>query len=790
MLSNLTVTEAWWFPALALLGAALGLLAWSYLRQNAGPSGWIALSLRVAALLALAFCLLDPLWSLSRPRPGANLLAVVADNSQSLDIHDPGSEQSRGDVLRSLVAHSESGWQGTLAKTFEIRRYRFDSRLQSVPELKDIPLDGRSSNLGTALRQLAGRFKSRPLAGVILLTDGNATDLSESAIASLKDLPPVYPVLIGGDRPPHDVAIQEAITTLGAFEDAPVTVQCRVTADGFPDRKIYARVMDRAGREILRQEQLASGEHASLPFRFQWKPELPGLSFYQLEVGLVSNAGPTSTARPNEEATLANNRRILVVDRREGPHRILYVAGRPNWEYKFLHRSVEADPQLELVGLIRVARREARFTFRGRAGESSNPLFRGFANPGSEELERYDQPVLKRLNTRDELELAAGFPSTAEELYGYQAIIIDDVESGFFTPDQATLVQKFVSDRGGGLLMLGGMEGFREGQYARTPIGELLPVYLDRPDETAPAGPLRFQLTREGFLQEWARLRPTESGENTRIEAMPPFQVINRVREAKPGASVLATVIGPAGHAYPALVAQRFGKGRSAALTIGDFWRWGMQNPLAHEDLEKAWRQLLRWLVVDVPRRVELTIAPDSGDSPGSVRLQVRVRDPEFHPLDNATVSLEIEPQLLKARETGSTEAVRIQAESSQKELGLYEATFAPRLAAGYRAVAMVTNSVGAEVGRDQAGWSHDPASEEFRSLVPNRALLQQLAEHTGGHLILAKELDDLARTLPQAKAPVMETSAQPVWHNPWLFGFALACLIGEWGLRRSKGMP
>ena len=41
-----------------------------------------------------------------------------------------------------------------------------------------------------------------------------------------------------------------------------------------------------------------------------------------------------------------------------------------------------------------------------------------------------------------------------------------------------SLLQRFVSERGGGLLALGGAESFREGRYARTAIGEMLPIYL------------------------------------------------------------------------------------------------------------------------------------------------------------------------------------------------------------------------------------------------------------------------------------------------------------------------
>ena len=78
------------------------------------------------------------------------------------------------------------------------------------------------------------------------------------------------------------------------------------------------------------------------------------------------------------EATLANNERTIVVDRGKGPYRILYVAGRPNWEFKFLKRAVEEDEQVQLVGLLRVAKREPKYDWRGHTGETSNPLYRGF----------------------------------------------------------------------------------------------------------------------------------------------------------------------------------------------------------------------------------------------------------------------------------------------------------------------------------------------------------------------------------------------------------------------------
>src|SRR5690606_34978347 len=120
--------------------------------------------------------------------------------------------------------------------------------------------------------------------------------------------------------------------------------------------------------------------------------------------------------------------------------------------------------------------------------------------------------------------------------------------------------------------MLGGMESFAEGQYARTPVGEILPVYLDG----APAGrsgpnPVRFELDREGWLQPWARLRLDENSERERLDSMPPFRVLNEVRGTKPAAAVIAVGRTEDGRTAPALAVQRAGRGRTAALTVGDF---------------------------------------------------------------------------------------------------------------------------------------------------------------------------------------------------------------------------
>ncbi len=803
MTSSLTFSGwNWLLPALGFAGVALLILAWSYRAAAGQPLRWVCLVLKSLGIVALALCLLEPLWLGQRARPGANLFALVADNSQGLQIHDAGQARSRGDELRALVDPTQPGWQATLGDTFDLRRYLFDSRLQSTTDFRELTFEGRSSALGATLRTLADRFQGRPLAGVLLFTDGNATDLAGATTPNLAGLPPIYPVVIGKKDAVRDIAVQQLHVSQNSFEDAPVTVQADVAANGYRGQPVTARLVDRTGKTSQEQTADARADGEALAFRFQLKPEQPGLSFYQVRVGTraemaaaapapTSGAGKAETGPKSEEATTANNARVLAVDRGQGPFRVLYVSGRPNWEFKFLNRAVEADAQVQLVGLIRVAKREPKFDFRGRAGETSNPLFRGFGNQSAEEVQRYDQPVLVRLNTRDEVELRAGFPKIPEDLYGYHAVIVDDLEAEFFSPDQAQLLQKFVSERGGGFLMLGGMESFQEGKYLRTPVGDMLPVYLDRDEgPTEPPGELRLQLAREGWLQAWARLRDNESDERSRLDTMAPFGVLNRVRGLKPGASLIATVKDERGAELPALAIQRFGRGRTGALMIGNVWRWGMEDASARQDMEKAWRQIVRWLVADVPNRVHTTVEPLAADANAAVQIQVRVRDEKFQAVDDAAVTIEVEPVVFEGTSGAAGGTIKLEAEPALTEPGLYQATYVPRQTGGFKATAMVKNNAGADLGRSAAGWSTDLAAEEFRSLAPNVALLEDIARKTGGEVIAASDLESLARRLPQLRAPVMETWSYPAWHTPVLFAFALACLLAEWGLRRWKGMP
>ena len=536
-----------------------------------------AAALKAIGFAALLLCLVEPLLTGSKPRRGANAFVILADNSQSMLIHDGQDANTRGDWLRERLA-KESPWKTRLEQDFDVRRYAFDSHLRAVHGFDTLTFDGVGSSLTTALHSLSKRFRGLPIAGVLVFSDGSRTDTGD---LDWSQLPPIYPVVPPSRGVARDIGVLGVSISQTNFESSPVVVRADVTATGYRGRSIVAVVTDDAGKDVDRLEARSAGDDKPLSFRFQFRPEKKGLNFYRVQAfgreeeqrQKASGGDPAA-----DEQTSANNSRLVVVDQGGGPYRILYVGGRPNPEFKFLRRALDDDQQVQLVGLIRVARKQPKFDFGATRSGSTNPFYDGFDQTDPDLAERSDQPVLARFG-RDQDELRDGFPKSAEELYSYHAIVIDDLESAFFTPDQLAVLRNFVSQRGGGLLMLGGLESFAEGKYDKTPVGDLLPVYVDRPTPAEAHAEYRLGLTREGWLQPWVRLRKTEDEDQKRLDGMPAFLTLNQARGIKPGAMILSEVRDQSGRTAPALVAQPFGKGRVAALMIGDLWRWGLRRP-------------------------------------------------------------------------------------------------------------------------------------------------------------------------------------------------------------------
>ena len=175
---------------------------------------------------------------------------------------------------------------------------------------------------------------------MLLFTDGLKTDTSD---VDWSGLPPIYPVVPPSPGVAKDLGLSNISLNQTNFESAPAVIRAEVAEVGFQGEPIVAAVFDHTtGKELERKQMIASGDGKPLSFRFQFRPEKKGVNFYQVRTFKASDESSGESADGNnashDEQTKENNSRLVVIDQGGGPYRVLYVSGRPDWEFKFLRR--------------------------------------------------------------------------------------------------------------------------------------------------------------------------------------------------------------------------------------------------------------------------------------------------------------------------------------------------------------------------------------------------------------------------------------------------------------------
>ncbi len=94
----------------------------------------------------------------------------------------------------------------------------------------------------------------------------------------------------------------------------------------------------------------------------------------------------------------------------------------------------------------------------------------------------YMQGIAPSRKTLDELS------GTLHELLTYNAIIFDNVSGDRLSFTLMEHLETYVREMGGGFIMLGGERSFGAGNYRKTPIEDLLPVFMDAPTDVKFSG--------------------------------------------------------------------------------------------------------------------------------------------------------------------------------------------------------------------------------------------------------------------------------------------------------------
>jgi len=347
------------------------------------------------------------------------------------------------------------------------------------------------------------------------------------------------------------------------------------------------------------------------------------------------------------------------------------------------------------------------------------------------------------------------------------------------------MIADFAGERGGGVLFLGGRDAFAEGGWAGTPVEEVMPVVLG--DPVTPHGTffaeVRVEPTPAGLAHPATQLGGGGEDPRARWASLPAVSVANPISGVKPGATTLLVGHGEGlSHDQVVLAHQRYGRGRSLALTIQDSWLWQMHAgvPLEDRSHEAFWQQLLRWLVDGVPEPVVASLARDEAEPGEPVRITAEVTDSAYIEVNDAVVT---------ARVTGPDDVQEeVPLVWDAERDGRYTATFAPPVPGDYT-VAVRAERDGHEVGRAAAPLSAGPSPDEYFDAGRRTATLRRIADETGGRFYTPETLGDLPEDIDVKGAGVTLVEQKDLWDMPVLFLAILTLLGAEWGYRRMRGL-
>ena len=741
--------------------AALGIAWWSYRRLAGATRGSTRVVrgglvvLRTLTLLLVVLLISGPSLRFARERVERDGLLVLVDRSRSLAIADAPGGVSRDEEASAFLRAAEP----TLAEISRTKDIEFVGFAEGAFALEKArgegsgdaeaakdsagkaslrpvlgELGGNSTDLDGAIRQALSLRAGRPLSGVVVVSDGrSATPVSGESLRVLeRDSTPVFAVALGSRQRVGDAAIVAVGAPARAFVRDRVPVEVRLDRGGVAGALTVRLVDASSGAEIARREVPDRGDAQA------------GEETVVLD-GAADSAGSRAwrveivSERP--DLVRENDVREVPVEFVDRAIRVLYIEGSSRWEYRYFKNLLLREKDLDSSIMLLSADRD-------------------FAQEGNMAITR--------------------LPRTKEEFGAYDLFVIGDVPSGFFSPDQLAILRGEVSERGAGLLWIGG-ERATPSSWEGTLLADLFPfkpplsleprvgASLLRPTETASRlGVLRLSDDSESgwpamlsdTALEWPRLRYVQSIPRSRL---------------KPTAEVLADALGvgaTAQDASAAVLRMRFGAGEIVFVGTDEIWRWrygqGERYP------ERFWIPLVRLLaresLVAGDRRATLAAMP-SRIAPGEstvVRLglsdeETAAKTPGVVPVSVLDAQGELVSRLELAREGSEASAVL----------------------PGDRAGRFTLVADDPAFGRVSATLDVVRRDDELRRGDADHEALEELVRRTGGRMLDGASVAELARLLPQRARVSDESVVRSIWDTAIAFGAVVALLCVEWIGRR-----
>ena len=771
---------------LVVASVALAYMLWRLFRRErpelSRPRRALLLGLRMLVVGALAVMLVEPVLVTSRTETIPSHLPMIVDDSESMRFSDPYTDESRAALVAAALRLRSEGKQSPVERLRETPRldlvraslgpnleklrrgrelfvYDLESASRTVGpsrtrELGELKPSRGVSPLGDALRDVLALHRGRPVAGIVLASDGRSNageDPLRAAEAATRQGIPIYLIAAGADEGPRNVRLAEIEASPVVFARDPMTLGVVVEARGLKDAEGTISLEQRVnGSEWLAvgDQRVALGEDGILKrVTFRIVPRVVGDYEFRARVG---DAGP--------ELTLDDNVATAAVKVVRQQIRVLLIAGAPSPEVQFLHNALLRDQHLESAIWI----------------QHADP---GFKQGG-------DRPIIR-------------LPGDADELGRYDALLLIDPDMRALGPQWPELITNFVGKDGGGLVFVPGelfSQQLFEGDDSESEEGgrwtRLLPVVRE-PGLFRTEAQVRLstqttyllELTAEGRGDPIFEFHADPIKNRSILTSLPGMYWSFPVTRARPGATILARHGDPRmqnQHGRHVLLAsQLYGPGRTVFLGFDSTYRW---RYLSEDYFDGFWARLIdrvgrsKALGGRFPFQVHLG---KSGYRVGE-QVSVGVRFTEAAAVAEAS-------RLVAELEVAGQPPEPVQFERAPDDTDLLTATFPADKAGAYtlRISPATAAEAGAAVRVSTTTFRVEPPRREVDEPSLNRPLLNDIARVTKGRVFDFTTVDQLDDAIAMREVKQTLEDREELWDAPLLYATIVLGLTAEWVLRK-----
>ncbi|MDE0184862.1 MAG: hypothetical protein OXP71_05335 [Candidatus Poribacteria bacterium] len=743
-----------WAVAIALAIVA-GVTIYAYLRlQQSLNQGlrFILIGLRVAAASLVLLCLLAPVVSERIDvTPKTNFL-ILADTSQSMNFDDvelDGRQTDRLTLVNQLLFNLSSQFLDVLANQFEVHLYQFNTHAQRIADpLEPLEAKGRLTDIATSIQQVLKKWRGQRIAGVMLITDGahNSSAFQSDSIADVQV--PIYTVGVGNPQPRKDLKISRVKVSPVVYVGHDAPIRFTVEQTGYAGSTVRVSLMQDA--RLADAALITLDERPTQDIEFTLDPQKEGVFQYVISV-------PTLP----DELTHVNNEKVFSLKVVKTKFRVLYVDGRPRWEYTFLKRVLERDANIESTCMIISNRtnRQLRGTLLGRTNR------------------HYPQTTaLGRLPY---------FPDAISGLLKYDVLIIGDLPSTTLNKLQHDAIVDFVENHGKSVIFLGGRSSLGAKGLKETALERLLPIVIPAKGCAVQNEDFSLEPTQQGIYHPIMRVGDTRSKVEAIWRDLPTLPRWFGDFRLRGGATTLA-VRGQSRdeNSMPIVVIQRSGLGKSLLIAAEGLWHWGFGVwGFKEEDdtYPRFWGGAIRWMASQpYGKPINLTTDLTTYLVGDEVQITVYAYDESYRPLADAAFKINVIPP--------GGNSFQVSDATSSQIAGVYTTQFEVNQKGNYQIRAMGVEDF-SSLGEDSTEILVQSPLSEFENPQLNEPLLQQLAENTGGFYTPIRDVESLPNKIKDVEERVFTDQERDLWNTPIILILVVGLLGAEWFLRKRSGL-